>query len=130
MWKVVKPCVELTFLGMREDGGFLPLSLRAMHAILWKMIIIEFTLAGIEEGKIFEAKKIFPFVMSRMQTRLNAMVHNHRNKVAEASRRHRPPPSDDRVNEILYPFACMDGSKVIWNDGWVHKCNDLGIDLR
>ena len=129
MWKVVRPCVELTYLGMNDEGVFLPLGLRAMHAILWKMIIIEFTLAGIEEGKIFETKKIFPFVMSRMQTRLNAVIYNHKNRIADASRRSRKPPNDDKVNETLYPFACMEGSKVIWNDGWVNKCKDHEIEM-
>ena len=39
-WKTVPHSMELTFLGITNKGEILPESLRALHVILWKMIII------------------------------------------------------------------------------------------
>ena len=108
-------------LGMNEDGLFLPLALRSLHAILWKMIIIEFSLTGLEPGRIFSSKSIFPYVFTRLHTRLCAKIHTHRNRVSTAVRHGKTPPTDTTVNEVLAPFASMQGSVVSWHDAWVQK---------
>ena len=130
MWNRVKPCHELTFLGMTEDGTFLPISLRALHAILWKMIIIEFTLTGLEPGRVFKTKTIFPYAYSRMHTRLSARIQVHRRRVAAALRQELQPPSDDNINHLLYPFAKMDGCEVSWHEAWVRKGLEYDLSLR
>ena len=122
LWQKVKPSPELTFLGITEKGDFPPLAIRALHAILWKMIIIEFTLTGLEPGKVFASKSIFPYVVTRMHTRLSAVAHSHRTRVSAALRHDKKPPSDDKINEILCPFAVMQGCKIAWHEAWKRKC--------
>ena len=87
LWRRVKPCIELTFLGLTDQGQFPPLAIRAMHAVLWKMIIIEFTLVGLESGKPFKSKAIFPYVFTRLHTRLSAKIHSYRHMYGEALRK-------------------------------------------
>ena len=31
------------------------------------------------------------------------------------------PPTDTNVNEVLFPFASMQGAVVSWHDAWVQK---------
>ena len=114
---------------MNEDGSFLPLALRALHAIVWKMIIIEFTLTGLEPGKCFKTKTIFPYVFTRMHTRLCAKIQAHRCGVAAALRQGTTPPKDDAVNAILYPLATMHGKEVSWHEAWKQKGLDYSIPL-
>ena len=106
---------------MTEHGDFPPLSLRAMHAVLWKMIIIEFTLTGLETGRPFKAKAIFPYVFTRMHTRFSAKIHHFRYSHDEALRRGKAPPSVEKINATLHPFACMEGTRVRWHDAWLRK---------
>ena len=129
VWGGVKPSHEMTFLGMNEDGTFIPLALRALHAILWKMIIIEFSLTGLEPGRSFKTKTIFPYVFTRMHTRLCAKIQAHRSGVAEAVRQGKPPPKDDTVNTVLHPLASMNGVEVSWHEAWKKKGVEYSIPL-
>ena len=129
VWGRVKPSHEMTFLGMNEEGVFLPLALRAVHAIVWKMIIIEFTLTGMEPGRCFKTKTIFPYVFTRMHTRLSAKVQTHRCGLASALQQGRPPPKDETINSLLYPLASMQGAEVIWHEAWKKKGVEYGVPL-
>ena len=127
VWKSVTHCPELTFLGITNKGEFLPESLRALHIILWKMIVIEFTRTGMEHGKTFKVKSVFPITMRRMQTRINALVFGHLQKVKKAARHKRPLPSSENINGTLFPIARVDGDTVTWNQYWIMKCNEHDI---
>ena len=129
IWGRIKPCPEITFLCMNEDGVFPPLSVRSLHAVLWKMILIEFTLTGLEPGRSFGSKTIFPYVFTRMHTRLCAKIHVHRRRVSAALRHGKPPPSDDSINAVLSPFASMHGSLVSWHEAWKRKGLEFSVSL-
>ena len=125
-WKTVAHTPELTFLGISK-GELLPESLRALHIIIWKMVIIEFTRTGMETGRVFKSKGIFNIAVRRFQTRMNAVIHVHISAVKKAKRRSRPPPKADKINELLFPLAVVEGVTVTWNDHWIRKSEEHDI---
>ena len=125
-WRTVAHSPELTFLGI-ADGALLPESLRALHIIIWKIVIIEFTRAGMETGRVFATKGIFPIAVRRYQLRMNAVVYRHLSSVRKAKRHGRPPPKADNINSLLYPLAEVEGEEVAWNEHWIKKSEEHGI---
>ena len=126
LWRTVKHSVELTFLGIAETG-LLPESLRALHIIIWKMVLIEFTRTGMEAGRTFKPRGIFTMAVRRFQVRMNDVVSRHVRAVKTAKRHHRTPPTADRINSVLSPFASVEGVSVTWNDHWIRKCEEHDI---
>ena len=125
-WRTVKHSVELTFLGITE-AGLLPEALRALHIIMWKIVIIEFTRTGMETGRVFSRKSIFPIAIRRFQTRMNGVIMVHINAVKKAKRRSRPPPKADKINALLSPLASVEGEIVTWHEHWIRKCDEHAI---
>ena len=128
-WKNVKPCYELTFFGMTEQGEFLPLGLRAFHAVLWKMILIEFSLVGINPGTVFKSRTIIPSAIQRLQTRINAMIVRYKRRLVGARRKGTLPPSASKTNEILHPLVSISGDAVQWHPGWTSLCLDYSVEV-
>ena len=91
LWRAVAHSPELTFLGMTSKGEFLPIALRVLHAIMWRMTIIEFTRTGLED-KIFSTKHIFTFALRRLQMLMNAQIYFYKRARAKALRHERTPP--------------------------------------
>ena len=113
--------MELTFLGITNKGELIPESLRVLHIILWKIIIIEFTRTGMEPGKTFRVRGIFAITMRRMQTRMNAFIFIHTLKIKTAAKHKRPAPKNEEVNGILFPLASFEGELLKWNEHWIQK---------
>ena len=91
------------------------------------MVIIEFTRTGMETGRVFKSKGIFNIAVRRFQTRMNAVIHVHISAVKKAKRRSRPPPKADKINELLFPLAVVEGAHVTWNDHWIRKSEEHDI---
>ena len=127
VWKTVSHSMELTFLGITNKGEFLPESLRGLHIIMWKMVIIEFTRTGLEAGKVFNVKSIFPMTLRRMQSRLNGVITAHVKQVKKAQRHKRTPPKADNTNTLISPLAVVEGESVTWHINWIKKCNEHGV---
>ena len=119
--------MELTFLGITNKGELIPESLRVLHIILWKIIIIEFTRTGMEPGKTFRVRGIFAITMRRMQTRMNAFIFIHTLKIKTAAKHKRPAPKNEEVNGILFPLASFEGELLKWNEHWIKKCDEHDI---
>jgi len=115
---------------MDKEGKFLPMVIRVLHAILWKIIIIEFTKVGLKESTYFRRKHIFPITMRRMQKRLNAKIHTHRMQIKNARHKGQKPPRDDKINQLLSPVAQVKRTEVIWHESWRNKCKQYDIDLK
>ena len=114
---------------MTEQGEFLPLGLRSFHAVMWKMIIIEFSRVGMNEGTVFNTKTILPFTISRLQTRMNALYFTHRRRWRNARRRGKPPPSTTKINSLLSPLASVAEDKIVWHSGWLGLCAFYKVEI-
>ena len=90
-------------------------------------MIIEFTRTGMETGRVFTSKGIFPIAIRRFQSRMHAAIYVHLSKVRKAKRRSRPPPKADSINTLLSPLASVEGEEVTWNEHWIRKCEEHDI---
>ena len=91
------------------------------------MVIIEFTRTGLEAGKVFNVKSIFPMTLRRMQSRLNGVITAHIQQVKKAQRHKRTPPKADNTNMLISPLAVVEGESVTWHINWIKKCNEHGV---
>ena len=114
---------------MTEQGEFLPLGLRAFHAVLWKMILIEFSLVGMNPGTVFKARNVIPSTIQRRQTRMNAVICAYKRRLAGARRRGKPPPSAAKANDVLHPLVFISGDEVKWHPGWRVMCSEFSVEI-
>ena len=112
------------------EGELLPLAIRILHAIIWKLFLIEFYLTGSEYGHTFNIKHTFTFAARRLQVRMNAKVYAHREAVRVANIKNRTPPKDDNINKLLFPFVEVTGLSYKWSKFWLDKCRELRIPIN
>ena len=107
----------------------MPLAIRVFHAIIWKLFLIEFYKIGTVYGYVFRSKDLFAFSARRLQVKMNARIYAHSEAVRIAINKDKPPPKDDKINTLLFPFVTVTGRTYKWNKFWVDKCRELRIPI-
>ena len=97
--------------------------------MIWKLFLIEFYKTGTEYGYVFKSKNLFEFSARRLQVKMNAKIYAHSEAVRIATNKNKPPPKDDNINALLFPFVTITGRTYKWNKYWLDKCKELRIPI-
>ena len=101
---------HLILLGCYQSQGAthaLPKGLYALFLIMWKFIIIEFTLVDTQDIK-FNSKSVWTRTLLRFLERCNALEYGYRITKSKAEGKGAHPPSTRRIDAALTPLAHLD----------------------
>ena len=103
---------KLILLGLSDPP--LPKALSAFHLILWKFVLIRFTLVDLE-NKPFDTDEVWTGAIRRYLSIANSLTF----RVGELTRKAEASNSDvrlDSLNALLHPLGTINSSGVItWN---------------
>ena len=103
---------KLILLGLSDPP--LPKALSDFHLILWKFVLIRFTLVDLE-NKPFDADEVWTGAIRRYLSKANSLTF----RVGELTRKAEASNSDvrlDSLNALLHPLGTINSSGVItWN---------------
>ena len=95
---------KLTLLGVGVSD--LPPAVSDFHLILWKFIIIHFTLVDLD-NRPFQHTDVWKGAVRRYISKANSLSQQVRHESMAAEARNRPPKLD-KFNKILHPLATID----------------------
>ena len=129
-WRRVRPCEELTFLGVTREGEIIPPALLGLHRIIWKMVIISLTQAEFERKPV-SPNSILSMSVRRFVVRVRALHASYLLRSRHALIRNLPAPKPASVNRWLTPLAEVGtGGDLVWHTAWCRRAEQHGVDLR
>ena len=129
-WHRVRPCEELTFLGVTGEGDILPAALLDVHRIIWKMVIISRTQAEFEKKPV-SPNSIIGMAIRRVIVRVRALHATHIVRSRQAQIRDSPHPKPTSVNRWTSPIAEVGkGGDLEWHPAWRRRAADFGVRLH
>ena len=60
---------------------------------------------------------------------MNAQIYIYKRARAKALRHERTPPKNEKINQLLHPFASITGFDVKWHDKWISKLDEHEIPM-
>lgn len=96
----------LIFHALDKEGRMLPPALSALHLILWKMVIFNFTTVD-TDGNRFRPSKVWSDALRRYETRLSARAFKVTRNAIATMRRGNKIREPDAENRRITPLACM-----------------------
>jgi hypothetical protein len=96
----------LIFHALDKEGRMLPPALSALHLILWKMVIFNFTTVD-TDGNRFRPSKVWSDALRRYETRLSARAFKVTRNAIATMRRGERTREPDAENRRIAPLACM-----------------------
>ena len=111
----------MLLLGVRASGASLPPAHGDLFLILWKFIVINFTLAELER-KPFDCDSIWKSVTNRYLSKANTLTFRVGMKTLTAAARGRQ--LDIRhENSLLHPLGSIDAEGTIeWAEAFKNEC--------
>ena len=114
--------LKLTLLGYSTPE--LPTSISDFHLILWKFIIIHFTLVDLD-NRPFRPDDVWIGAIRRYLSKIHSLQQKIRLEVAEAQALERPA-NIRRFNDLLAPLATIDElGKLRWSSQMAPHAADL-----
>ena len=132
LWTRFRKLANLTFsnesdelitllLGVRESGASLPSAHSDLFIILWKFIIINFTLAELER-KPFDCESIWKSTILRYLSKSNTLTYRVQSKQLTADARGRKLDTRHE-NSLLHPLGSIDDKGIIhWSEEFEDEC--------
>ena len=97
---------ELVLHGIEPEGSSLPPGLTALHLILWKFVILHFTLVDTENAK-FIPDAVWSMALRRFEVRVNALAAKVRSQAIRRRGQGFELLSPNADNRRLAPLASL-----------------------
>jgi len=126
----VQPTHRLLLLGVLEDRkSLLANSLNAFRIILWKFIILRFTMVDLENIP-FCTDTVWRMSVRRLITRLNKEEWQARLCMMNARNTRAQAAIADRVTRKLVPLAQMTQTGVAWSPQWTEIAKEAKAEAQ
>ena len=125
-----QPTHRLLLLGVLEDRkSLLANSLNAFRIVLWKFIVLRFTMVDLEDIP-FCADTVWRMSVRRLITRLNKEEWQARLSMMNARNTRAQAAVADRVTRKLVPLAQMTQTGVIWLPQWAEIAKEAKAEAQ